>query len=109
VADICRRWLSKNWIFTHIASGEKRDVVTAARLKRMGVTAGFPDLVFFGPNGQVCFIELKARGGRLSEAQAAVASHLVAAGHGYLCSSSFDDIIATLKHWGAVQSSVNVQ
>jgi hypothetical protein len=26
------------WIYTHVASGEKRDQVTAARLKRMGVT-----------------------------------------------------------------------
>jgi hypothetical protein len=72
-----------NWIFTHIASGEKRDQVTAARLKRMGVTAGFPDLMFIGPNGVVCWVELKAKGGRLSAAQAEVASHLVVCGHGY--------------------------
>jgi hypothetical protein len=69
VANVVRRWIMPIWIFTHIANGEKRDAVTAARLKRMGVTAGFPDLVFFGPAGQVCFVELKAKGGRLSEAQ----------------------------------------
>jgi hypothetical protein len=34
---------------------------------------------------------LKARGGRLSEALADVASHLVAAGHGYLCSADYRD------------------
>ena len=73
-----------NWIYTHIASGEKRDPVTAARLKRMGVVSGFPDLLFFGPRREVYWIELKARSGRLSEAQADVASHLIAAGHGYL-------------------------
>jgi hypothetical protein len=45
VADTVKRWIMPGWIYTHIASGEKRDQVTAARLKRMGVTAGFPDLV----------------------------------------------------------------
>ena len=66
----------------------------------MGVVSGFPDLVFFGPRGQVCWIEFKSRNGRLSEAQAEVASHLVAAGHGYLCSSDYRDVIETLKGWG---------
>ena len=32
-------------------------------MKRMGVVGGFPDLVFFGPHGEVCFIELKASRG----------------------------------------------
>jgi hypothetical protein len=108
VADTVRRWIMPGWIFTHIASGERRDMVTAARLKRMGVMPGWPDLLFFGP-GRVCWIELKAKGGRLSEAQAAVASHPVAAGHGYLCSDSFDDIIVTLKDWGIVRSGIQVQ
>jgi hypothetical protein len=108
VADVVRRWIMPGWVYTHIASGERRDMVTAARLKRMGVMPGFPDLLFIGP-GRVCWIELKAKRGRLSEAQAAVASHLVAAGHGYLCSDSFDDIIATLKDWGIVRGAINVQ
>ena len=57
VVDTIRRWIMPDWIYTHIASGEKRDQVTAARLKRMGVTPGFPDLALFGPHGEVCFIE----------------------------------------------------
>jgi hypothetical protein len=108
VADVVRRWIMPQWIFTHIASGEKRDQITASRLRRMGVTPGFPDLMFIGP-GRVCWIELKAKGGRLSEAQAAVASHLVAAGHGYLCSDSFDDVVATLKAWGVVRACIRVR
>jgi hypothetical protein len=97
------------WIHTHIASGEKRDSVTAARLKRMGVTPGFPDLVFFGPHGQVCFVELKAKDGRLSELQAEVASHLITAGHGYLCSADYRDVIETLKGWGVLLAGIHVQ
>jgi hypothetical protein len=46
---------------------------------------------------------------RLSPAQADVASHLVAAGHGYLCSNDYRDVVETLKGWGAVRSGINVQ
>ena len=54
--------------------------------------------------GEVCFVELKPEGGRLSEAQTAVASHLVQAGHGYLCSSDYRDVVETLKTWGVLRS-----
>jgi hypothetical protein len=108
VVGVVTRWKNPGWIFCHFASGERRDMVTAARLKRMGVVAGFPDLVFFGPHGQVRFVEIKVKRGRLSPAQAAVASHLVAAGHGYLCSASFDDIVLTLKDWGVLRAGMSV-
>lgn len=97
------------WIFTRIASGEKRDQVTAARLKRMGVTSGFPDLVFFGPSGEVCFIELQAERGRLSDHQAAVKRHLEQACHGYHCSGEHHDVVETLKCWRVLRSIVSVQ
>jgi hypothetical protein len=109
VVDTIRRWLMPGWIFTHIASGERRDVVTAARLKKMGVRPGFPDLAFFGPSGQVAFIELKSERGRLSDAQTAVMHHLIAGGHGYHCSSSYRDVIETLKAWRVLQSGIHVQ
>jgi hypothetical protein len=72
-------------------------------------SAGFPDLMFLGPHGEVCFVELKARGGRLGEAQAAIAAHLVAAGHGYLCSSDYRDVVETLKVWGVLRAGISVQ
>jgi len=67
VVDTTRRWILLGWIYTHIASGEKCDQATAARLKQTGVVRGFPDLMFFGINGEVCCVELNAEGGRLSE------------------------------------------
>jgi hypothetical protein len=109
VVDTVRRWIMPGWIYTHIASGEKRDQVTAARLKRMGVNPGFPDLVFFGPHGEVCFIELKAGRGRLSEAQAAVRQHLEAAGHGYLVSSDYREVVEMLIGWRVLRSGIHVQ
>jgi hypothetical protein len=109
VVDTVRRWIMPGWIFTHIPSGEKRDPITAARLKRMGVTAGFPDLMFFGPNGEVCFVELKAESGRMSAPQIAVMRHLVAAGHSFLRSNDYRDVVETLKEWGVLRSGIRVQ
>jgi hypothetical protein len=110
VVDTVRRWISPVWIFTHIPSGERRDPITAGRLKRMGVVPGFPDLLFVGPDRRICWIELKAKGGgRLSADQGFIAARLIAAGHGYLCSSDYRDIIETLKGWGVLRSGITVQ
>ena len=49
------------------------------------------------------------RSGRLSEEQIDIATFLIAAGHGYLCTSSFDDAVATLKDWGVLRSGIHVQ
>lgn len=38
-----------------------------------------------------------------------IATFLIAAGHGYLCTSSFDDAVATLKDWGVLRSGIHVQ
>jgi hypothetical protein len=35
--------------------------------------------------------------------------HLVAAGHGYLASSDYRDVVETLKGWGVLRSGIHVQ
>ena len=47
VADTVRRWILPGWIWTHFPAGEARSAITGARLKRMGLARGFPDLLFF--------------------------------------------------------------
>jgi hypothetical protein len=93
-------------IFTHIASGEKREKVTAARLKRMGVAAGFPDLIFFGVNGEVACVELKEASNRLSEAHQAMCAHLEGCGFPYLCTDGVDQAIEWLKDDGDIARRV---
>jgi hypothetical protein len=44
LVDVIRRWIDPQWRFTHVPLGEIRDPMTAARLKRLGVVAGWPDL-----------------------------------------------------------------
>ena len=55
----------------HSPNGGKRNVREAAKFKKMGTRAGFPDLQLLYPKGEYhgLFIELKAPGGKVSESQ----------------------------------------
>lgn len=66
-----------------IPNGGRRDVVTGARLKAEGVRAGVPDLCLPWPAGpwHGLYIELKAKGGRPTQAQRWWIESLVAAGY----------------------------
>jgi hypothetical protein len=59
-------------------------------LQRLGVVAGWPHLQFAGPDRKMVFLELKRRGGRLSEAQAAMRAHLRDCSFAYLAISDID-------------------
>jgi hypothetical protein len=67
------RWLRlvlpRGWRVHHSPNGGKRNIIEAARLKRMGVLPGFPDIMVMGPLASVWFIEVKAEKGGLSAAQ----------------------------------------
>ena len=102
-----RQWISDGWVFNHFANGEKRDLLTAVRLKRMGVTKGFPDLAFFGPGRTAVFLELKRPGGRLSDEQQAIAFALMKCGFHYHCAYDLTDALGTLKDFGVVRVRVH--
>lgn len=61
----------KKILVVHIANEGKRSVAYAARLKRIGMRKGFPDLFFPIPSGKYhgLFIELKSMNGRATPAQ----------------------------------------
>jgi hypothetical protein len=118
IANILRRWGSKGWDWTHLPFGEyrgdpERARITGARLKRMGAGKGWPDFMFFAPAiddctpGCVYFLELKRKGGRLTDEQKALMQSLRMKGHRYGVADNFDDAIAILKTWGAVRVSVS--
>jgi len=54
-----------------IPNGGSRHIVTAVKLKAEGVLAGVSDLFLMIPKGEYhgMFIEMKAKGGKLSESQ----------------------------------------
>jgi hypothetical protein len=68
-------------LWLHPANGGRRDKITGAKLKRMGVLAGAADLLIW--HRSISFaLELKAPGRRLSEAQLAfMAAFNDAGGH----------------------------
>jgi len=106
LADLLRRWVMPGWKWTHLPFGEYRDPITAGRLKRMGVSPGWPDFVFVGAN-RVFFLELKRKGFGLSEAQGEVAEHLIRNGCGYLVTDDLKDALDTLRDMGIVRASVS--
>jgi hypothetical protein len=120
IADICRRWINPAWRFTHLPFGEHREhkinskgqrySPTGARLKRMGVTPGWPDFLFAGPATRVIWIELKRRKrGRLSSEQSGIGIHLQSSGFDYLLTSDVGEAVRFLQSHGVLRSNFEVQ
>ena len=102
VVALLQRAAGAGWRWMHPASGELRLPATARRLKAMGVVKGWPDLVLSHEGGRFCFIEFKARGGKLTPEQADIARHLTAAGHAFACVDTFDGAVAALQEWAVL-------
>jgi hypothetical protein len=65
-----------------------------------GVHAGWPDIEILPGNGRVCFMEVKAPKGRLSEAQRGLLNWMIAVGYDVAVVRSVDDARAALRAWG---------
>lgn len=92
-------------LWCHPPNGGDRNVITAARLKRLGVKPGVPDvLIFDRPPAAMHFrgvaIELKAKGGRPRATQRAWLSGLEARGWFTAVCVGVDEALATLKELG---------
>ena len=87
--------------WTHFPAGEVRDERTGAKLKAMGLGAGWPDFQFVMPNGQASFLELKRPNTRIhmSDAQIEVRQKLIGCGCGYSVCQSVDEVARTLERW----------
>ncbi len=90
-------------VLTAIPNGGRRDLVTAARLKRQGVLAGIPDLFACGAGG-LAFIELKNPAGKskkaetlLSDAQRDIIPKLKANGVTVHVTSNFAEVCTVLE------------
>lgn len=92
----------KGHVAFHCPNGGWRNVREASRLKRMGVLPGIPDLMIVY-KGDVFGLELKAPGGRATEAQLETIARLEAAG-AYCCvAEGFDASIGALSAWGLLR------
>lgn len=95
-------------IWYAVPNGEKRDKITAARLKRLGVAAGVPDIALVLPNGKAAFIEVKQPGGRLSLEQVAFASRCFQQGIPHAVVTSVDEAERVLWDWLALKGPAPV-
>ena len=91
ILDYFRWALPHGWIVFHPANGGKRDKVTAAKLKGLGVVAGIPDLMIVGPECFLAVIEVKTATGRLSLEQAKMKDKFMDLGVPYAIARSIDD------------------
>jgi hypothetical protein len=103
IADVLARWAAPGWLHTHLPMGELRTPATAGRLKRMGVKPGWPDFILLSPNGLAHFLELKRKGGKLSEHQTEFAHWCLEHRCPFACVHDFDAALGQLKAWGAVR------
>ena len=88
----------------HTPNGGKRDLITGAKLKRLGVKAGIPDIVIInqtrnGSNGLA--IELKVGKNRTTESQEYWRSKFLLNNWSYAVAYTIDDVISLVsKHYG---------
>ena len=62
VANALRKHARTDWLWTHVPNGELRDIRVAAKLKRMGAQAGWPDFILVAPGGRLLLPGAKAPG-----------------------------------------------
>lgn len=82
----------------HVPNGKKRNIIDATKLKKMGIVAGVPDLIFF-KNGQIFCLELKVKKGRSSQAQIFVRMLIEAAGGICAVTMGLDESLKQLVDW----------
>jgi hypothetical protein len=93
-------------LWLHCPNGERRDKMTGAKLKRMGVLAGASDLLLWHQSNSFA-LELKVPGGRLSEAQLEFLARFNDAGGHTAIAAGLDRAIAVLEAWGLLRGRVS--
>ncbi len=99
VADYLARTLPADAIWSAFPAGENRSAITGARLKRMGLAKGWPDLLIIY-RGNLIGIELKVAGGSISPEQKHIGAMFIAHGFAWGIARSLDDVEAILTEQG---------
>jgi hypothetical protein len=80
-----------------IPNGGSRDAREGANLKVSGVLAGMPDIQIALPDRKVIWVEMKVKGGRVSDNQRDVHNHLSALGHMVVVAYSAEEALNKLR------------
>jgi hypothetical protein len=95
----------KGLVFTHPPNGGYRRPAEARIFKGLGVCAGAADLLVWC-DGKSFALELKAPGGRPTEAQLTFLSDMERAGAFTALAESLDCALKTLEAWGLLRGNV---
>jgi hypothetical protein len=106
VAKVLREHCLSGWIHFHVPNGERRDIKTGARLKKMGVRRGVPDLVLFSPSGKIHLLELKRNGETLSPSQEEFRDWAIRTGVPFVTAHSFTEALVALDTWGVLRIKI---
>lgn len=99
VAKLLADHLLPDWRASHFPAGEKRDVITGAKLKRAGLKKGWPDFLLLSPVGRLHCLELKRQGEKLSDAQQDFWRWCVRAGVPHSTCRTIDEVLTVLDRW----------
>lgn len=101
VAALRRRWHllpdEHRPVVFHVPNGGSRNALEATNLKVQGVLAGVPDLIVVLPFGEICWIEMKAKDGRVSLNQTNLHTHFNKLGHEVITAYSAEEALAGLR------------
>ena len=86
----------------HVPNGGYRRKIEAAIMKGLGVMPGVPDVIAI-KEGRLYALELKAEGGRLTEAQEQTLIDLRAAGAMATHAHGLDQALRVLEGWGLLR------
>jgi len=103
VADVLKDHALPTWRWSHFPAGERRDVITGARLKRMGLQRGWPDFVLVSPHGAFHGLELKRLGEDPTDEQLDFQLWCIRHGVAHSVADSFDLALAALDAWGCLR------
>lgn len=92
----------------HVPNGEHRHAATGAKLKKMGVKAGVPDLIIQLPSG-THYLELKRNRGRISAVQSVTKVQIERAGGHWRIAYGLDDALRALEDIGAFAGGLSAR
>ena len=92
-------------VWWHTPNGGQRNKVAGGILKAMGMRAGVSDFIFVHAN-KIYALELKAEGGRATEAQMQFLSEIDRAGAYTALPTGLDAALATLEAWGLIRPAI---
>jgi hypothetical protein len=94
-----------NLVFVHVPNGGKRSPIEAAIFQGLGVRAGVSDLLLWH-DGKSFALELKAEGGRATEAQLRFISDMDRVGTYTCIAEGLDRALKVLEAWGLLRGRV---